>query len=194
MISAVFTIVILLLAPPLITRGSNPLKGSIEGLRHQNEMINALGIPRVKTEKDIENLWWENKVSRVIDIGEGYYIEKSVNPKTRFLRPEAKRYLECFAEEYWRVFRKQLKVTSLCRTASRQNQLRRRGASFSGANDGEIQSTHLACTTFDVSINGMSQKEINFLIERLVNDRADGKIDAFLEILSRHFHIVVFEY
>jgi hypothetical protein len=182
----------LLLAPSQITRDTNPLKGSVESLRYQNERIDALGIPRVKTEKDIENLWWENKVSRVIDFGDGYYIEKSVNPKTRFLRPEAKRYLECFAEEYWRTFQKQLKVTSLCRTVSQQKQLRKSGASFADAGAGETQSTHLACTTFDVSINGMSQKEISFISERLIEDRADGKVDAFLEILSRHFHIVVF--
>lgn len=191
MISAIFTIVILLLAPPLITRDSNPLKGSIEGLRHQNEMINTLGIPRVKTEKDIENLWWDSKVSRVTDT-DGYYVYKSVKPTTRFLRQEAKRYLECLAGDYHKKFGKRLKITSLCRTTSRQKQLRRTGVSFADAEGGETQSAHLACTAFDVSINGMSQKEILFITERLVYDRAGGRIDAFLEILSRNFHVVVF--
>lgn len=175
-----------------ITRENNPLKGNLESLRYQNSIIDSLGIPRVKTERDIETLWWSNKVSRISDIETGYYIYKSVNFKTRFLRPEAKRYLECLGEDYYQNFRKQLKVTSLCRTISRQRQLRKSGVSFADANGGETHSAHLACTAFDFSINGMSQKEIMFITERLVADRADGKIDAFLEILSRHFHVVVF--
>ena len=78
-----------------ITLKNNPLKGSVESLRYQNAVIDSLGIPRVKTERDIEALWWSNKVLRVMDVGEGYYIDGSINPKVRFLRPEAKRYLEC---------------------------------------------------------------------------------------------------
>lgn len=181
----------LLLAPPLITRDNNPLKGTLGGLRYQNGMIDSLNIPRVKTEKDIENLWWENKVSRVID-ADGFYVYKSVKPATRFLRPEAKKYLECLAKDYHKRFGKRFKITSLCRTTAWQKQLRRTGISFADADRGETQSAHLACTAFDISINGMSGEEIYFITERLAYDRADGKIDAFLEILSRNFHIVVF--
>lgn len=184
-------IIAILFPPPLITRDSNPLKGNLEGLRHQNEMIDSLEIPRVKTEKDIENLWWRNQISRVVD-ADGFYVHKSVRPATRFLRPEAKRYLECLAEDYYKRFNKGLKVTSLCRTVSWQKQLRKSGVSFADADGGETQSAHLACTAFDISINGMSPEEIYFITERLVYDRADGKLDAFLEILSRNFHVVVF--
>lgn len=176
-----------------ITLKNNPLKGNVESLRHHNLLIDSLGIPRVKTEHDIETLWRAGKLSRVPDVGTGYYIDKSLNLKTRFLRPEAKIYLECLAEDYYKSFKKQLKVTSLCRTILRQRRLRQMGVSFADANGGETQSSHLACTTFDISINGMTQKELLFISERLVFARADGKVDAFLEILSHHFHVVVFK-
>lgn len=174
-----------------ITRETNPLKGNIESLRYQNERIDSLKIPRVKTEKDIENLWWNNKVLRVVGL-DGFYIDESVKPATRFLRPEAKRYLECTAEDYHIKFSKRLKITSLCRTVSWQKQLKKSGVSFADAGGGETQSAHLACTAFDISINGMSSEEIYFITNKLVYDRADGKIDAFLEVLSRNFHVVVF--
>lgn len=184
-------VTILFAPPPIIGLKNNPLKGSVEALRHQNEVLDFLSVQRVETEKDIENLWLSNKIFRVAD-ADGYFIHKSVKPTNRFLRPEAKKYLACLAEDYYRVFRKKLKVTSLCRTSSFQTHLRKSGVSFADANGGDTQSAHLACTAFDISINGMSQAEINFIVERLVYDRADKKVDAFFEILSHHFHIVAF--
>jgi hypothetical protein len=178
---------------PTITRDNNPLKGNIESLRNQNAVIDSLKIPRVRTYQDIRTFWEARKLSRVLDVLPGYYIHPSVDPETRFLRPEAKRYLECLGEIYYHNFRKQLKVTSLCRTEARQRQLRRAGISFANADNGEMQSAHMACTAFDVSINEMTPQEILFLSEYLVDDRASGKIDAFLEILSRHFHVTVFQ-
>lgn len=176
----------------IITRDNNPLKGNIESLRYQNARIDSLKIPRVKTHQDIRTFLETGKLSRVLDVMPGYYIHPSVDPKTRFLRPEAKRYLECLGEDYYHNFRKPLKITSICRTETRQKQLYQTGISFADASGGEIQSAHLACTAFDFSINEMAPQEILFLSERLVDDRACRKIDAFLEILSRHFHVVVF--
>ena len=189
-----FTGMFLLPRERVITLNNNPLKGNIESLRYQNAMIDSLKIPRVKTEGDIKLLWQSGKLLRVPDAGIGYYISRDVRPNTRFLRPEAKRYLECFSRNYHLRFGKKFKITSLCRTELTQRYLKKAGISFADANGGETRSAHLACTAFDISLRDMSEREIHFVTEQLVYDRADGKIEPFLELLSRNFHVAVFHY
>ncbi len=181
-----------LASPQNINLENNPLKGSVEAMRHQNALIDALGFPRVKTEKDIELLRLAGKVVRVPDFGKTYYLSPKMRRGVRFLYPHAKRYMECVGEDYHNRFHKRFKITTLARTVQIQNRLKRLRISSANANEGETQSTHLACISFDISLKGMTEKEISFLTERFVHDRADGRVDVFLELWSRNFHVTVF--
>lgn len=191
---ALFLAAGLFFPPPAIGLENNPLRGTIESMRYQNAMLDALGIARVKTEKDIAALWSAGRLERVPSSGSGYYIYPRVGPGIRFLTPAANRYLRCSAQSYHLRFDKRLKITTLCRTAARQSQLRRTGASFADSEPGERQSAHMACAAFDISLRGMSDGEILFLTELFVYDRALGKIEATLELRSRNFHVTVFQY
>lgn len=181
-----------LAGPQTINLENNPLKGSVEAMRYQNARIDALGFPRVKTEKDIELLHRAGKIVRVPDSGKTHYLSIKMRRGTRFLYPHAKQYLECVGEDYYNRFRKRFKITTLARTVQIQTRLKRLRISSANANEGETQSTHLACISFDISLKGMTQKEISFLTERFVLDRANGKVDVFLELWSRNFHVTVF--
>ena len=185
---------LLLAGPPNITLDNNPLKGSVEAMRYQNAMLDRLGFPRVKTGADIKNLYLAGKLVRVPNTGKGYYLNAKVRAETKFLYPHTKRYLECVSEDYHRRFGKRFKITTLARTGSMQTRLKRLRISSAHANAGEMQSGHLACVAFDISLKGMTQKEISFLTERFVYDGADGKTLVFLELWSRNFHVTVFSY
>ncbi len=181
-----------LASPQNINLENNPLKGSVEAMRYQNATLDKLGFPRVRTGADIRNLYLAGKLVRVPNAGRGYYLSPKMRAETRFLYPHAKRYMECVGEDYHNRFKKRFKITTLARTAQIQNRLKRFRISSANANEGETQSTHLACVSFDISLKGMTQKEIAFLTERFVYDRADGRVDAFLELWSRNFHVAVF--
>jgi hypothetical protein len=184
---------LLLASPPNITLENNPLKGSVEAMRYQNATLDKLGFPRIKTEADIRDLYLAGKLVRVPSTGKGYYLGPKVRAETRFLYPHAFSYLKCRAEEYRGRFHKSLKITTLARTGAMQTRLKRLRISSADANASEMQSGHLAGVAFDISLKGMTQKEIAFLTERFVYDSADGKTLVFLELWSRNFHVTVFK-
>ena len=104
--------IFLAVSPPKITRANNPLRGTIESLRYQNQKIDELGIERVGTKKDIERFLREKKLVPVPEAGVGYYIDRSVPKWRRALtqEPDARGYLTCLAGKYHSEFNKRLKI------------------------------------------------------------------------------------
>ncbi|OHA83405.1 MAG: hypothetical protein A2937_03730 [Candidatus Yonathbacteria bacterium RIFCSPLOWO2_01_FULL_47_33b] len=63
--------------------------------------------------------------------------------------------------------------------------------SFADCSSKAVCSTHLTGATVDISLLGADRKKRKLLIERLLEDREEGRILAILENAGNHFHVFV---
>ncbi len=165
-------------------------RGSHDMLVRQNELIDRLELPRIEDEDSLVEME-ENRLLVPVRETRALVVDDKLAPNRRYCRPWTREFLEDLSEAYYQKFRKQLRVTSLVRTAEQQKKLRRRNRN-AGPVDGETASTHLTGITVDIARKGMSRKEHQWLEEYLLPLREQGLIDPVEERRQPVFHIVVF--
>lgn len=84
-----------------------------------------------------------------------------------------------------------LRVPSIVRSFDVQDRLVRSGRSPANCNFRAICSTHTTGSTIDISTRRIGIIGYTWLLERLLQDRKDGKILVILESLGGHFHVFV---
>ncbi len=119
----------------------------------------------------------------------GYYLH-AVREQNRYLRPWTRLFLSRLSSQYRARFGKQLRVTSLLRTAEYQRSLQGRNGN-AASSTGPKRSAHLTGASIDISKKGMTGAERQWLRRVLTSLRGNGYLYAIEEYQQPVFHILV---
>ena len=119
----------------------------------------------------------------------GYYLH-AVREQNRYLRPWTRLFLSRLSSQYRARFGKQLRVTSLLRTAEYQRSLQGRNGN-AASSKGPKRSAHLTGASIDISKKGMTGAERQWLRRVLTSLRGNGYLYAIEEYQQPVFHILV---
>lgn len=189
-------------------------------LEKQNFVIDLWGLERVEDEEDLRLLVAAARLIPVPSSGEGYYLDPRLSKKTHFARTFTEEFIGQFAKDFHEETQagkirlitnaktgkirrsikgriNRLKITGLVRNRPHQAKLVKRlpkGQAASDQNGPKCQSSHLAGTTFDLSIRDLSREEICWIQEYLYQRHEAYKISVIWEEQSGVFHVMVFPY
>lgn len=187
----------------LIFRGYPFLRGSEESLEHQNKVADDNCLPRFAGRRDLERAAANGYLLPVPWHGGGFYLDnKSFSDRgygdRRYLTGVALAYLQEAAASYQKEFypssdKPRLKITSLVRTQAYQDYLiyKRRNPSAARGETPERRSAHLTGYAFDVSIKGLTRRQIFWLARYFGCDVKKGLIWGTYEPNGGDFHIMV---
>lgn len=191
-----------------------------KALEKQNFVIDLWNLERVEDERD---LWLLTAAGRLVPVcfsGWGYYIDQNLSKKTHFVRDFTEGFIRQLAGDFYRATQlskirfitnpktsrvrqvirgeiRRLKITGLVRDRPYQARLVRRlpkGQAASDENGPKCQSSHLAGTTFDLSVRDLSAEETCWIQEYLYQKHNAYRISVIWEEQSKVFHVMVFPF
>ncbi len=118
-----------------------------------------------------------------------YYLH-NISQQRRYLRPWTKLFLDRLSRQYRARFGKQMRVTSLLRTVSYQNGLRKRNANAAPAT-GAKASSHLTGACLDISKKGMTGSQQSWVRNVLMSLHNKNYLFAVEEFYQPVFHIMI---
>jgi hypothetical protein len=121
-----------------------------------------------------------------------YYYTRYIPAKYSYLRPWSKLFLDRLSSQYYRRFKKKLRVTSMIRTVALQRSLQKRNGNAAAAY-GPRRSSHLTGATLDISKKGMRAAEIAWMRRVLHSLKKAGYLYAVEEFRQPTFHIMVYK-
>lgn len=192
--------------------------GNSQALEKQNYVIDFWNLERVEDEQDLRLLVAANRLVPVHPSGLGYYIDRHLSKKTHFARIFTKESIEQLADAFYNATQagkirfvtnpqtdqvkriisgkiRRLKITGLVRDRQYQAKLVRRlpkGQAASDKDGPRCQSSHLAGTTFDLSVRDLATEEICWIQEYLYQKHNAYLISVIWEEKSKVFHVMVF--
>jgi hypothetical protein len=165
--------------------------GSHDMLVSENVKLDALELPRIEDEEQLELL--EDSGDLVpIDETRSLKVAGNLNADRRYCRPWTRDFAEDFAEAFYAQFHKPIQINSAVRTEDQQKKLRRTNHN-AAPEMGETASTHLTGVTLDFSKRGLTRKEHDWINQYFLPIRDAGMIDPIEERRQPVFHVVVFE-
>lgn len=165
--------------------------GSHDMLVTENEKLDALELPRIEDEEQLELL--EDSGDLVpIDESRSLKVAANLTPDRRYCRPWTRDFAEDFAEAFYAQFHKPIQINSAVRTEEQQKKLRRVNGN-AAPEVGDTASTHLTGVTLDFSKRGLTRKEHDWINQYFLPIRNAGMIDPIEERRQPVFHVVVFE-
>jgi Family of unknown function (DUF5715) len=168
----------------------NPVfKPSHESLLLQNAEINRLNLPRIRDDKQLEQLIAEGELVS-IPPSETLRIQPSLDPARRYCRPWTLDFLQDISDAYYKEFHDQIQVNSAVRTVLVQKKLRRHNRN-AAPESGETASSHLAGLTVDLQRRGMTKAQVKWMEEYLKPLKEMGLIEPEEERRHWCFHIMV---
>lgn len=182
------SLVFALAAAPVGT--ANDLRATTESQIIQNRQADEDNLSRIEDAKMLERFVRLKLLASVPGDTRDYYLA-NVPSRYRFARPWTKLFIERLGNQYRDRFGTKLRVTSLIRTISLQNSLRRRNANAASPY-GEKRSTHLTGASIDISKKGMTRAQQNWMRGVLRSLREQGYIFAIEEFRQPAFHIMVY--
>ncbi len=196
-IFVIYFFVILFTSETSEARGS--LAGSPWSQARQNRIANRYHLARIKNRKELKN-FIEKNLLIPIDSTEVYYVDKEIGSADsqyahlyRYARPWVKKFLNETLDECFRENHQKFLITSLVRTRTYQNNLRRWNRNAISGRVWWRQSSHLTGSTVDISTIGMSQETKIWMRKRLKKLEKEGWIEATEEHGNQNcFHIMVF--
>ncbi len=165
------------------------LAGTPAEKKEENAAVAALKFQKFTT---IQSLKDEIKKGKMVLVKNGHdYILKGIgemDPSHKdvyaSLRPHTKQLLDTIARQFYSKFKEKLTLTSLTRTESYVDILRKTNKNASKT------STHMYGTTFDCTKNGMTQTQLEWMRTLLAAMERSGKIVATEEWVQPCFHVV----
>lgn len=158
----------------------------------QNDLAAGAGVPMLVTDEDIlraialgdlvrlpPSLWYYPDP----DLGAGYPNRELMY----YVRPWAVTFLDEIGKEYYRLFGRPLKITSLVRTMARQRQLQERNANAQQ----DRPSAHLFGNTVDISKLEMSDEELQWIRRTLSPLIQQERVVVIEEMNIKNFHVFV---
>lgn len=158
-----------------------------DSLIHQNEVIDKLGLPRIKDSKALAVLVESNKLVRIT---ENKYVR--VSPKLesdrRYCKPWVDDFLQDLGRAYFERFEEPIQVNSAVRTVRVQMRLLRWNHNAAPVH-GEKASAHLAGIAVDLQRRGLTRDQMTFIQDKLLG--LDNMVIVEEELKQPCFHIVV---
>jgi len=170
----------------------NPLfRGSHELLVSENVKLDALELPRIEDDEQLELL--EDSEDLVpIEESRSLKVASNLLPNRRYCRPWTRDFAEDFGDAFYAEFHKPIQINSAVRTAEQQKKLRRHNRN-AAPEAGETVSTHLTGVTLDISKHGLTRKQHQWVEQYFLPMKNAGVIDPIEERRQPVFHVVVFE-
>ncbi len=157
----------------------------------QNQRADRDDLSRMKNVAMVQRFARANLLVRVPSQTK-YYYTRYIPAKYSYLRPWSKLFLDRLSSQYYRRFKKKLRVTSLVRTIALQSSLQKRNGN-AAASYGPRRSSHLTGATLDISKRGMSAAEISWMRRVLHSLKQAGYLYAVEEFKQPTFHIMVYK-
>lgn len=168
----------------------NPVfKPSRESLLLQNAEINRLNLPRIRDDKQLEQLKSDGELVAIVPT-EALRIQPSLEPGRRYCRPWTLDFLNDISRAYYKEFGEQIQVNSAVRTVIVQKKLRRHNRN-AAPESGETASSHLAGLTVDLQRRGLSKAQIKWVQDYMRPLKELGLIEPEEERRHWCFHIMV---
>lgn len=183
------TVVVLTLST-VTTSSANDLRATTESQIIQNQQADEDNLSRIEDSKMLDRFVRLKLLTAVPGDTRDYYLA-NVPSRYRYARPWTKLFIERLSNQYRDRFGAKLRVTSLIRTVSLQNSLRRRNANAASPY-GEKRSTHLTGASIDISKKGMTRAQQSWMRTVLRSLREKGHIFAIEEFQQPAFHIMVY--
>jgi hypothetical protein len=163
--------------------------GTSESLISQNEAIDAMGLPRIRDDKQLRSLIGEEALVPVT-LNQYVVISPKLEVKRRYVNPLVDQFLQELGQEYYAQFGKPIQVNSAVRTIRTQLSLLRWNRNAAPIH-GEKASAHLAGVAVDLQRRGLTTEQIRFLQQKLLPFARADMIIVEEEIKEPCFHIVV---
>lgn len=184
----IFVILFLLLSKRAAAQAS--LVGTTEGLVRQNQLADAFGMDRVKSESELEEMKAQEKI---LPIPDTVRVDHRLAEKWRLVLPTTAYFLGDLGIEFKEIFGKKLQVNSAVRTEARQLEIILKEKNPNAAPvRGKRRSLHLTGSTVDIAKVGLTDNELSWLRSRLLELESSGLIDATEEKKRLVFHVMVF--
>jgi hypothetical protein len=156
----------------------------------QNEAVDAMGLPRIRDDRQLQSLIAEDSL---VPITQNEYVAVSpkLEAKRRYVKPFVDVFLQELGKEYHAEFGEPIQVNSAVRTVRTQISLMRWNRNAAPAH-GEKASAHLAGVAVDLQRRGLTPGQIRFIQQRL-SVFAQAKMILVEEELYNGscFHVVV---
>jgi hypothetical protein len=165
-------------------------RGSHEMLVTENEKLDALELPRIEDDDELE-LLEENEDLVPLSESRSLKIAANLTENRRYCRPWTREFVEDFSDAFYQEFRRPIQVNSAVRTAEQQKKLRRHNRN-AAPEAGETVSTHLTGVTLDISKRGLTRKQHKWIEQYFLPLKNAGLIDPIEERRQPVFHVVVF--
>jgi hypothetical protein len=165
-------------------------RGSHEMLVRENVQIDALELPRIMNDEQLERLESAEELVPISDT-RALGVAGNLLPTRRYCRPWTRDFLQDFSEAFYENFHRPIEVTSLVRTAEQQKKLRRHNGN-AAPEDGDTASTHLTGMTVDILKRGLTKKQHQWIEQYFLPLKERGAIDPIEERRQPVFHITVF--
>jgi uncharacterized protein YcbK (DUF882 family) len=169
---------------------ANDLRATTESQLIQNRQADEDNLSRIEDSKMLDRFVRLKLLTTVPNDTQDYYLA-NVPSGYRYARPWTKLFIERLGSQYRGRFGTKLRVTSLVRTISLQNSLRRRNTNAASPY-GEKRSTHLTGASIDISKKGMTRAQQDWMRGVLRSLREQGYIFAIEEFRQPAFHIMVY--
>jgi len=168
----------------------NPVfKPSRESLLLQNAEINRLNLPRIRDDRQLEQLKSDGELVAIVPT-ESLRIQPSLEPGRRYCRPWTLDFLNDISTAFYKEYGQQIQVNSAVRTVLVQKKLRRHNRN-AAPESGETASSHLAGLTVDLQRRGLSKAQIKWIQDYMRPLKELGLIEPEEERRHWCFHIMV---
>lgn len=165
------------------------LAGSVSEKREEDNAVAALKLSKFTTLQSLKDAIQRGEMVTVKD--GPHYILRGVgeeDPRNASLyaslRPHTKKMVDAIAAKFYAAFGQKLTISSLSRTESYVDILRKKNANASKT------STHMYGTTLDFTKTGMSQAQLEWMRKTLAEMEQSGILVATEEWKEPCFHIV----
>ncbi len=165
------------------------LRANSQSQIKQNQRADADRLSRM-ADNDMVARWARLKLLAPVPAKTRDYYLHNLSQQKRYLRPWAKLFLDRLSRQYRVRFGKQMRVTSLLRTVSYQNGLRRRNANAAPAT-GPKASSHLTGACLDISKKGMTGAQQSWVRNVLLSLHNKSYLFAVEEFYQPVFHVMV---
>ena len=153
----------------------------------QNKAIDAAGLPRYKNDRELKVAEKSGELEEIIS-SDGLVLDKRLPIDRRYCRPDTLLFLYEMSSNFYLRFHEPVILTSAVRTVQVQRRLERWNHNAAPAH-GELGSSHLAGTTFDIARGKMTFTQILWVQAYL--KRAGDAVIVIEEVREPCFHIMV---
>lgn len=180
-------IILLLVASAFARRHPKPdtrlFVPCVEAAEAQTRVSQETGLTRIKNDRELQEMV---KSGALVPL-EGVRVDPRLPTNRRYVRPWTRDVISALSAEFSARFSTPLTVTSAVRPESVQRRLRRWNRNAAPA----TVSSHPTGTTVDVTRRGMTQEQVRFVEDALLNLAMLNRVIVLEEKRQPCFHIFV---